>query len=160
MPSSQTEKNWEKFDAVSKWSGDLDYINRFNFFIGNAASNIAEAYSKSNLMPDLLLDAVFQMEQAFMDARVLMADEKSNELEKGIVDLQVKLIEDLPGAVAAKANGNPTDFFNLRVAVNQKFMEVREFAHKAGLTIKADVKVGSLKDRLQSAIAPPIIKTS
>lgn len=149
------EENFDKFrrnEGTTKWSGDLDYINRFNYFIGNASVNISMCW-RTNEFPFALLDATMQMEQAFLDVSILKWEDDTKPIRQKIITLQAKILEQGPSAIHAYQIGNANPLFNLKNEVNDLFFDIRLLAHKAGLTIKQSVASGDFKADLKRSLS-------
>lgn len=152
----ETVTSWDKnLDAKTKWSSDLDYISRFNWFIGTAQMSVASSWRLVRENPNALLDSVFYMDAALNDTYVIVALDTFNPVKNELREMLKELIEQLPIAITLLQSGNATMLFDLTMRVDNLFLKIRDVGHKAGLDIKQQMNINRTASSLEKLIGEP-----
>jgi hypothetical protein len=146
---------WDKsIDSKAKWSSDLDYIARYNWFVGNAQIMLANSWN-TETYPNALLDSLYFMEGALNDCYVLVALDTFNPVKHELLGLEASLIENTQRAIRLKGNGNAGPYIEQKRKVSDLFLRVREVGHKAGLDLKQQMNIERTAGALQKLIGEP-----
>lgn len=146
-------ENWNKFSKESKWSGDQDYLERFNYFLGVTSVDLATVWDN----PEKLLVILHSMEQAWLDVEPLAGEDERKVIQKRFRDLEERIIKTLPTAISLKVKGFPGQFLALKRDVTELFTTVRETAHHCGLTLKVAFSGTDVVSELKNKIRLPTL---
>lgn len=141
-------------NEFSRFSGDMNHLERYNFFVASAAVALSTAHRPENTCA-VLLDALYSIEQAMFDTSVHASGKSVDEFKVLLRDFETRFYPAMYTVDQRKAMGDYSAFITWRNELNELFFRLRQMGHSVGFDSRAGYNTKDLRKSIKEKLAEP-----